>query len=126
IDDEEAKPQKERDEQKLVDTVKPLIEQGSAILEECNGAIRGLDPSGRIAKQAQAKTSARKATPEEYHLADLLAQLSGEVSTTIDKAKKKVRNMPHAKKELSPLWNILQSPLLQILSAVGLLLTGVL
>ncbi|KAL7330287.1 hypothetical protein PS15p_205251 [Mucor circinelloides] len=126
IDDEEAKPQKERDEQKLVDTVKPLIEQGSAILEECNGAIRGLDPSGRIAKQAQAKTSARKATPEEYHLADLLAQLSGEVSTTIDRAKKKVRNMPHAKKELSPLWNILQSPLLQILSAVGLLLTGVL
>ncbi|EPB82798.1 hypothetical protein HMPREF1544_10457 [Mucor circinelloides 1006PhL] len=126
IDEEEAKPQKERDEQKLVDTVKPLIEQGSAILEECNGAIRGLDPSGRIAKQAQAKTSARKATPEEYHLADLLAQLSGEVSTTIDRAKKKVRSMPHAKKELSPLWNILQSPLLQILSAVGLLLTGVL
>jgi hypothetical protein len=126
IDEEEAKPQKERDEQKLVDTVKPLIEQGSAILEECNGAIRGLDPSGRIAKQAQAKTSARKATPEEYHLADLLAQLSGEVSTTIDRAKKKIRSMPHAKKELNPLWNILQSPLLQILSAVGLLLTGVL
>ncbi|CEP19825.1 hypothetical protein [Parasitella parasitica] len=126
IDEEEAKPQKERDEQKLVDTVKPLIEQGSAILEECNGAVRGLDPSGRIAKQAQAKTSARQASPEEYHLADLLAQLSGDISTTIDRAKKKVRSMPHAKKELSPLWNILQSPLLQILSAVGLLLTGVL
>ncbi|KAI8637190.1 hypothetical protein BD408DRAFT_486385 [Parasitella parasitica] len=126
IDEEEAKPQEERDEQKLVDTVKPLIEQGSAILEECNGAIRGLDPSGRIAKQAQAKTSARKASPEEYHLADLLAQLSGDVSTAIDRAKKKIRSMPHAKKELSPLWNILQSPLLQILSAVGLLLTGVL
>ncbi|KAI9483050.1 MAG: hypothetical protein EXX96DRAFT_128610 [Benjaminiella poitrasii] len=126
IDSEEAKSEKDRDEQKLVDTVKPLIEQGSAILEECNGAIRGLDPSGKIAKQAQAKSSSRKATPEEYHLAELLAQLSGEVSTTIDRAKKKIRNMPHAKKELSPLWNILQSPLLQILSAVGLLLTGVL
>ncbi|KAI8387352.1 hypothetical protein BD560DRAFT_443237 [Blakeslea trispora] len=126
IDEEESKPQKERDEQKLVDTVKPLIEQGSQILEEANGAIRGLDPTGRIAKKAQSNTSNRKASPEEYHLADLLAQLSGEVTTTIDRAKKKVRNMPHAKKELSPLWNILQSPLLQILSAVGLLLTGVL
>ncbi|RCI02443.1 hypothetical protein CU098_011520, partial [Rhizopus stolonifer] len=126
IDEEEAKPQKERDEQKLVDTVKPLIEQGSQILEEANGAIRGLDPTGRIAKKAQSNTSNRKASPEEYHLADLLAQLSGEVTTTIDRAKKKIRNMPHAKKELSPLWNILQSPLLQILSAVGLLLTGVL
>ncbi|OBZ81674.1 hypothetical protein A0J61_10275, partial [Choanephora cucurbitarum] len=126
IDDEEAKPQKERDEKKLVDTVKPLIEQGSQILEEANGAIRGLDPTGRIAKKAQSNTSNRKASPEEYHLADLLAQLSGEVTTTIDRAKKKVRNMPHAKKELNPLWNILQSPLLQILSAVGLLLTGVL
>jgi isopentenyl phosphate kinase len=126
IDDEESKSQKERDEQKLVDHVKPLIEQASSILQETNGAIRGLDPSGRIAKKAQGRTFERKASPEEHHLADLLAQLSGEVTTTIDKAKKKIRNMPHAKRELSPLWNILESPLLQILSGVGLLLTGVL
>ncbi|KAI8991831.1 hypothetical protein BDF20DRAFT_968158 [Mycotypha africana] len=126
IDDEESKSKDDRDEQKLVDTVKPLIEQGSSILEECNGAIRGLDPSGKIAREAQAKSSSRKATPEEHHLAELLAKLSGDVSQTIDRAKKKIRNMPHAKKELNPLWNILQSPLLQILSAVGLLLSGVL
>jgi hypothetical protein len=126
IDAQEAKSPDDRDEKKLVENVKPLIEQASSILNEANGAIRGLDPSGQIAKKAQARTSARKALPEEYHLADLLAQLSGEVSTTIDRAKKKIKNMPHAKKELSPLWNILQSPLLQILSAVGLLLTGVL
>ncbi|KAI9245487.1 hypothetical protein EDC94DRAFT_628358 [Helicostylum pulchrum] len=126
IESEEAKSEKDRDEKKLVETVKPLIEQGSNILGEANGAIRGLDPSGKIAKQAQARTSERKALPEEYHLAELLSQLTGEVSTTIDKAKKKIKNMPHAKRELGPLWNILQSPLLQILSAVGLLLTGVL
>ncbi|KAI8886352.1 hypothetical protein K501DRAFT_331303 [Backusella circina FSU 941] len=126
IDAEEAKSPDDRDEKKLVETVKPLIEQASGILNEANGAIRGLDPSGQIAKKAQARTNERKALPEEYHLADLLAQLSGEVSTTIDRAKKKIKNMPHAKKALSPLWNILQSPLLQILSAVGLLLTGVL
>ncbi|KAG1054052.1 hypothetical protein G6F43_003920 [Rhizopus delemar] len=126
IENEEAKPENERDEQKLVDTVKPLIEQASNVLSEADGAVRGLDPTGKIAKTAQANTSQRKASPEEYHLAELLSQLTGEVTTTIDKAKKKVKNMPHAKEQLSPLWNILQSPLLQILSAVGLLLTGVL
>jgi hypothetical protein len=34
--------------------------------------------------------------------------------------------MPHAKKELSPLWGLLGEPLFQILAAVGLLLNGVL
>ncbi|ORE01950.1 hypothetical protein BCV72DRAFT_235489 [Rhizopus microsporus var. microsporus] len=126
IEHEESKPEKERDEQKLVDNVRPLIEQASNILSEAHGAIKGLDPTGQIAKTAQAKTSQRKASPEEYHLAELLSQLTGEVTTTIDKAKKKIKNMPYAKKQLSPLWNILQSPLLQILSAVGLLLAGVL
>ncbi|CEG71638.1 hypothetical protein RMATCC62417_07341 [Rhizopus microsporus] len=126
IEHEESKPEKERDEQKLVNNVRPLIEQASNILGEAHGAIKGLDPTGQIAKTAQAKTSQRKASPEEYHLAELLSQLTGEVTTTIDKAKKKIKNMPYAKKQLSPLWNILQSPLLQILSAVGLLLAGVL
>lgn len=126
IEHEESKPEKERDEQKLVDNVRPLIEQASNILGEAHGAIKGLDPTGQIAKTAQAKTSQRKASPEEYHLAELLSQLTGEVTTTIDEAKKKIKNMPYAKKQLSPLWNILQSPLLQILSAVGLLLAGVL
>lgn len=34
--------------------------------------------------------------------------------------------MPHAKKELNPLWGLLNEPLFQILAAVGLLLSGVL
>jgi uncharacterized membrane protein YeaQ/YmgE (transglycosylase-associated protein family) len=34
--------------------------------------------------------------------------------------------MPHAKKELNPLWGLLMEPLGQILAAVGLLLNGVL
>ena len=34
--------------------------------------------------------------------------------------------MPHAKKELNPLWGLLSEPLFQIIAAVGLLLTGVL
>jgi len=46
--------------------------------------------------------------------------------TTIDNAKKKISDMPHAKKKLNPLWSLLTEPLFQIIAAVGLLLTGVL
>jgi len=48
------------------------------------------------------------------------------VVTTIDNAKKKISDMPHAKKKLNPLWSLLTEPLFQIIAAVGLLLTGVL
>lgn len=125
----------------MVDTVKPLIEQGSLILTEANGVIRGLDPDGRIQANAKHKTAAREATPEEYRLADVLKELAGNVTQTIDNAKKKIAGMPHAKKELNPLWNLLagkpsqsiymavlivSEPLGQIIAAVGLLLSGVL
>jgi len=126
IDAAERQPKEELDEQKLVDTVKPLIEQGSAILTEANGVIRGLDPDGRISANAKHKTAAREATPEEYRLADVLKELAGSVTQTIDNAKKKIAGMPHAKKELNPLWGLLAEPLGQILAAVGLLLAGVL
>ena len=91
----------------MVDTVKPLIEQGGLILTEANGVIRGLDPDGRIQANAKHKTAAREATPEEYRLAEVLKELAGNVSQTIDNAKKKIAGMPHAKKELNPLWNLL-------------------
>jgi len=126
IDAAERQPKEELDEQKLVDTVKPLIEQGSQILTEANGVIRGLDPDGRISANAKHKTAAREATPEEYRLAEALKDLAGNVTTTIDNAKKKIAGMPHAKKELNPLWNLLAEPLGQIIAAVGLLLSGVL
>ncbi|WEW60156.1 hypothetical protein PRK78_005641 [Emydomyces testavorans] len=126
IENEERKPEKERDEQRLVDTVKPLLEQGGQILQETNGAIRALDPDGRIAANAKHKTAAGEASPEEYRLADLLKELTVNVTETIEAAKKKIANMPHAKKELSPLWALLTEPLGQILAAVGLLLAGVL
>ncbi|PVH68722.1 hypothetical protein DL98DRAFT_360390, partial [Cadophora sp. DSE1049] len=126
IDAAERQPKEELDEQKLVDTVKPLIEQGGQILQEANGVIRGLDPDGRIAANAKYKTAAREATPEEYRLADVLKELTGNVTQTIEQAKKKIAGMPHAKKEINPLWALLAEPLGQILAAVGLLLAGVL
>jgi len=88
--------------------------------------VRGLDPDGRIQANAKHKSATREATPEEFHLADVLKELTGTVTTTIDGAKKKIEGMPHAKKQLNPLWGLLNEPLFQILAAVGLLLNGVL
>ncbi|KAF2468290.1 uncharacterized protein BDR25DRAFT_305256 [Lindgomyces ingoldianus] len=119
-------PRDELDEEELVNNVKPLIEEGARILQECNGSLRGLDPDGRIAAQAKGRSETREATPEEYRLADLLKELTTTVVTTIDNAKKKIADMPHAKKKLNPLWALLTEPLFQIIAAVGLLLTGVL
>jgi hypothetical protein len=36
-----------------------------------------------------------------------MLQLTENVTTTIDQAKKKIAGMPHAKKELNPLWGLL-------------------
>lgn len=111
-------------------------------MTETNGMIRGMDPDGRITANAKQKAATREATPEEHHLAELLKevrpynvlneailtprQLTGNVTQTIEKAKKKIAGMPHVKKELNPLWGLLAEPLGQILAAVGLLLSGVL
>ncbi|KAI0899039.1 hypothetical protein F4806DRAFT_493541 [Annulohypoxylon nitens] len=126
IDAEERKPEDERDEEELVKQVRPLIEEGGKILTEANGVIRGLDPDGRISANAKHKTAAREATPEEYRLADLLKELTGTVTETIENAKRKLENLPHAKKGINPLWGLLSEPLFQIVAAVGLLLSGVL
>ncbi|KAJ4300620.1 hypothetical protein N0V88_003304 [Collariella sp. IMI 366227] len=126
IDKAERTPEDERDEEQLVSEVRPLIEEGGRILNEAKGIIKGLDPDGRIAANAKHKTAAREATPEEYRLADLLKDLTGDVTQCIDNAKRKLEDMPHAKKELNPLWGLLNEPLFQILAAVGLLLAGVL
>jgi len=116
IEAAERQPKEELDEQKLVDTVKPLIEQGGMILTEANGVIRGLDPDGRIQANAKHKTAAREATPEEYRLAEVLKDLAGNVTQTIDNAKKKIAGMPHAKKELNPLWNLLAGMYSQLIN----------
>ena len=59
-------------------------------------------------------------------MANGLKELTSNVVKTIDNAKKKIADMPHAKKKLSPLWALLTEPLFQIIAAVGLLLAGVL
>lgn len=126
IDAADRTPRDELDEEELVNNVRPLIEEAARILQECNGSLRGLDPDGRIAAQAKGRAGTKDATPEEYRLADLLKEITTTVVTTIDNAKKKIADMPHAKKKLNPLWALLTEPLFQIIAAVGLLLSGVL
>ncbi|KAK1975643.1 LEA domain-containing protein [Colletotrichum cereale] len=126
IEAAERKPKEERDEEQLVKDVKPLIEEGGKILTELNGSVRALDPDGRIQQNAKSKSQTREASPEEHHLAECLKELTGTITETVEGAKRKIEDMPHAKKELSPLWGLLTEPLFQILAAVGLLLTGVL
>jgi len=126
IDKADRTPREELDEEQLVQNVKPLIEEGSRILGECNGAIRGLDPDGHIAAQAKARSQAGEASPEEHRVAEGLKELTTVVVKTIDNAKKRISDMPHAKKKLNPLWGLLTEPLFQIIAAVGLLLSGVL
>ncbi|PWI64161.1 hypothetical protein PCL_12081 [Purpureocillium lilacinum] len=126
VDAAEKTDKEDLDEEQLVREVKPLIEEGGKILTETNGMIRGMDPDGRIQRQAKHKSATKDASPEEHHLADVLKELTGTVTQTIDNAKRKIDGMPHAKKELNPLWGLLSEPLFQILAAVGLLLNGVL
>ncbi|KAJ4418928.1 hypothetical protein N0V82_005277 [Gnomoniopsis sp. IMI 355080] len=126
IEAAEAQKEEDRDEEALVREVKPLIEEGGNILREAHGVIRGLDPDGHIQANAKHKSGTREATPEEFHLAEVIKELTGHVTETIEAAKRKLEGMPHAEKELNPLWGLLGEPLFQIIAAVGLLLTGVL
>jgi len=121
------KPKDEVDEEKLVDTVKPLIEQATGILKDTYGQIKGADPTGKLQNRAKQNAhEGRNATPEEQRLAEGLSKLTGDVTKTIENAKEKLKGMPHAQNKLGPLLAMLQDPLFQILSAVGLLLNGVL
>ncbi|KAF7590837.1 hypothetical protein BBP40_002306 [Aspergillus hancockii] len=119
-------PKEELDEEQLVKTVKPLIEEAGSLLQECKGALRALDPDGSIAATAKAREASHEATPEQYSLANLLKELTQTVVETIEAGRRLIEDMPHAKKQLNPLWALLSEPLFQIIAAVGLLLSGVL
>ena len=45
IEKADRTPRDELDEEELVNNVKPLIEEGGRILNECNGSLRGLPRS---------------------------------------------------------------------------------
>jgi hypothetical protein len=122
----EKTPKEEFDEDKFIEKVQPLIEQATYILNEANGAIKGADPTGELSRNAQRHAQDHKAAPEEQRLAEALAKLTGDVTNTVERARKKIKCMPKAGPKLGPLLDLLQDPLFQILSGIGILLNGVL
>lgn len=76
VDKAENTDKEDLDEEQLVKEVKPLIEEGNKILTETNGVIRGMDPDGRIQRNAKHKSKTNDASPEEHHLAEVLQEVS--------------------------------------------------
>jgi len=71
------------DEEELVRNLKPLLEQGTTILNETHGSIKALDPTGSIARNAKNKSAAHQATPQEYYLAEQLSKVSPEPASRV-------------------------------------------
>lgn len=126
IENFQAKPEDDRDEQELIDAVKPLLQDAEKQLNECYGAIKGADPDNRLSNKAQRNMQDHKASPAEQRLAEALKVLVEEVGGTIEWAKDKLESFPKAKRDLGPLLDALGAPLTQIVGGVGLLLAGVL
>ncbi|KAF4332695.1 hypothetical protein FBEOM_13504 [Fusarium beomiforme] len=76
ISTSEVQSGEEGSEEQLVRQVRPLIEEGAKILIDNNRAIRDLDTDGHIQRNAKQQAAIAEATPEEYHLAELLKEAS--------------------------------------------------
>lgn len=76
----EAQKEEDRDEDELIKQVKPLIEQADKLLNETNGAIRGLDENKDIMNRIKIRTLDHSATPAEQRLAEALKVVSHEHS----------------------------------------------
>ncbi|KAJ3723820.1 hypothetical protein C8R42DRAFT_695446 [Lentinula raphanica] len=122
----EARPEEDRNEDELVQQVKPLLQQAEQIMNETQGMIKGADPDNKITQRAQNHQKAHKATPEEQRLAEALKVMIEEVGGTIEWARNKLDAFPKAKKDLGPLLDALSQPITQIVAGVGMLLAGVL
>jgi hypothetical protein len=148
VDKEESKPKNERDEQALVNKLKVWIRESTSLLKEMLETVGTLDPNilnnirakqfkgeaspeeydlaKQIANSIKTKAFEGEASPEECNLADILANIAVLVVNTMNSAKKKLKSMSFAKKELESCWDDLSSALLQITAFIGLLLPTVL
>jgi len=126
IEGMDARKEEDRNEDELVQQVKPLLQQAEKILNETQGLIKGADPDNKISNKAKQHQQAHKATPEEQRLAEALKVMVEEVGGTIEWARNKLDSFPKAKKDLGPLLDALGQPLTQIVAGVGMLLAGVL
>ncbi|THU94111.1 hypothetical protein K435DRAFT_668961 [Dendrothele bispora CBS 962.96] len=103
----DARKEEDRNEQELVDAVKPLLIQAEKILNETQGMVKGADPENKISNKAKRHMQAHKATPEEQRLAEALKVMVEEVGGTIEWARNKLDSFPKAKRDLGPLLDAL-------------------
>ncbi len=68
----EARKEEDRNEDELVQQVKPLLEQAEKILNETLGSVKGADPDKRLSNKATRHVQDHKASPEEQRLAEAL------------------------------------------------------
>ncbi|KIK65438.1 hypothetical protein GYMLUDRAFT_56159 [Collybiopsis luxurians FD-317 M1] len=126
IENMDSRKEEDRNEDELVQQVKPLLQQAEQIMNETYGMMKGADPDNKISNRAQNHQKAHKATPEEQRLAEALKVMIEEVGGTIEWARNKLDSFPKAKRDLGPLFDALGQPLTQIVAGVGMLLAGVL
>ena len=113
------------DEEKVVKTVRPLIQQASGCVEDTLKEIEAMDPTGE-ARQNARNPDDREPTKEERYLSSLMVELTQDVMGAIDNAKSAIADMPHAKKELEPHLDILGGFLSKLLTGVLLIVSSIL
>jgi len=127
---EEAEHKKRKgtefDEKEFVESIKPVIKKAHDLLQGALSDINTLDPEKKCQRRAQRNAEDNKASPKQQKIADGLKELTTTVQKAIEDCKKRIADMPEAKSELDQLFGMLSEPLFQILSAVGLLVYGVL
>ncbi|KAL4994705.1 hypothetical protein BDV10DRAFT_197275 [Aspergillus recurvatus] len=135
LDIEEAnlKPKNHLAAERLAEDLRPLITSAGDILQDCNSTLRSLDSDGQIASILKSHGHQVHPTPDamtsEYQLANLLRDLAQMVVDTIATGRHRLsemsKEMPYARRKISPLWTLLSNRLFDIITAVGLLHTGV-
>ncbi|KAL4753456.1 hypothetical protein BDW72DRAFT_201579 [Aspergillus terricola var. indicus] len=134
LDIEEAnrKPKNRLAAERLVKDIRPLITSAGDILQDCNNTLRCLDPDNQIAstmKSYEHPYTVPGSMTSEYRLASLLKDLAQTVIDTITAGRHRLsemsKEMPCAGRKLNPLWTLLSNRLFNIITAVGLLHTGV-
>ncbi|KAF8824125.1 hypothetical protein HHX47_DHR9000471 [Lentinula edodes] len=110
----------DRNEGKLVQQVKPLLQQAEQIMNKIQGMIKGADLENKIFQQAQNDQKAHRANPEEQRLAEASKVMIEEVGGTIAWARNKLDAFPKAKKDLAGVGMLL----IGVLNLLGSLLSG--
>ncbi|KAJ3860136.1 hypothetical protein EV359DRAFT_49712 [Lentinula novae-zelandiae] len=59
IENMEARPDDDKNEDELVQQVRPLLQQAEKIMNKCQGMMKGADPDNKISDKAKRQSKAR-------------------------------------------------------------------